>query len=71
MLYHLKITHTEQDTEGYFLPNVETKDYNILIDAQTFFDRSIKNDLRTYDKIRKISTAQRDDHATGCLLDYL
>ena len=26
--------------------------------------------MRTYDNIRKIATSQRDDYATGCLLDY-
>ena len=35
-----------------------------------FFDQSIKNDLRTYENIRKIATGQGDDYRTGCLLDY-
>ena len=26
--------------------------------------------MRTYDNIRKIAADQRDDYATGCLLDY-
>ena len=30
----------------------------------------MKNDLRTYDNIRKIATDQEDDYTTGCLLDY-
>ena len=42
-----------------------------MIDGQNFFDQSIRNDLTIYDKIQKISTGQRDDYATGCLLDYL
>ena len=29
------------------------------------------NDLKTYDKVRKIATNQSDDYTTGCLLDYL
>ena len=29
-----------------------------------------KNNLRTYDNIRKIATVQGDDYTTGCLLDY-
>ena len=29
-----------------------------------------KNDLRTYDNIRKIAIAQIDDYTTGCLIDY-
>ena len=35
-----------------------------------FFDQPDKSDSRRYDNIRKMSTGQRDDYATGCLLDY-
>ena len=31
---------------------------------------STKNNLITYDNIRKISTSQGDDYTAGCLLDY-
>ena len=30
----------------------------------------MKNNLRTYDNIRKIATGQGYHYATGCLLDY-
>ena len=30
----------------------------------------LKNDLKTYDHIRKIATGQGDDYTNGCLLDY-
>ena len=55
---------------GYYLPNVEIKDYNIMINGENFFDQPIKNNKVTYKNIRKISTGQGDDYATGCLLDY-
>ena len=32
------------------------------VDRQTFFDQPVKNDLRTYDNIRKITTAQGDHY---------
>ena len=53
-----------ESCEQYYLPTVEIKDYNIMI------DQPIKNDLKTYDNIRKIATGQGDDYTTGCLLDY-
>ena len=28
---------------GYFLPKVQIKDYNIMIDGRNFFDQPIKN----------------------------
>ena len=41
-----------------------------MIDGQNFSDQPVKNNLITYDNIRKIATGQGDDYATGCLLDY-
>ena len=41
-----------------------------MIDGKNFFDQPSKNDIRTYDNIRKILTRQGDDYTTGCLLDY-
>ena len=41
-----------------------------MIDGQNFSDQLVKNDLRTYNSIRKIATAQVDDYTAGCLLDY-
>ena len=46
------------------------KDYNFMIDRKNFLDQPIKNDLKTYDNLRKIATGQGDDYTTGCLLDY-
>ena len=54
----------------YYLPTVEIKDYNVMIDWKNLFDQPIKNDLKTYDDIRKIVTGRGDDYTTGCLLDY-
>ena len=53
-----------------YLPKVEIKDYNVMIDGKNFFDQPVKNDIRTSDNIWKISTGQGDDYTTGRLLDY-
>ena len=42
----------------------------MMIDGQKFFDQSVKNDLRTYDNVQKITISQGDDYTTDCLLDY-
>ena len=55
---------------GYFQPKVKIKDYNVMIHGNNFFDQLIKNDLKTYDSIQKITTGQGDDYTTGCLLDH-
>ena len=54
----------------YYLPKVEIKDYNVMIDGKNFFDQPINSDLKTYENIRRIATGQGDDYTTGCLLDY-
>ena len=54
----------------YYIPNVEIKDYNFMIDAKEFFDQPINNMIKTYENIRKITIGQGDDYTTGCLLDY-
>ena len=41
-----------------------------MTNGQSFVDKPIKNDLRTYDNIRKIATGQGDDYITDFLLDY-
>ena len=55
---------------GYYLPNVEIKDYNIMINGENFFDQPIRNNKVTYENVRKIATGQGDDYTTDCLLDY-
>ena len=57
-------------TKRYNLPDVEIKDYNIMINAENFFDQPIKNKKTIYENIRKIATGQGDDYTTGCLLNY-
>ena len=43
---------------GDYLPNVKIKDYNIVINGESFFDQPIKNNEITYENIRKIATGQ-------------
>ena len=53
----------ENDTQrtsakGYYLPNVDIKDYNVMINVENFVDQPIKNNKVTYENIRKIATGQ-------------
>ena len=59
----------ENDTQrtshsDYYLPNVEIKNYNVMINEENFFDQPITNDKATYENIRKICAG------SGDLLDY-
>ena len=68
----LAFEHDSQRTShsDYYLPNVELKDYNVMINGEKFFDQPVKDNKVTYEKIRKIATGQEDEYTTGCLLDY-
>ena len=57
-------------SEGYYLPSVEIKKYNVMTNGENFFDQPIKYNKVTYDNFRKIATGPGDDYTTGCLLDY-
>ena len=52
----------------YFVPTVEIKDYNVIIDRRNFSNQPVKNNFGTYN-IQKIVTGQGDDYTTRCLLD--
>ena len=56
--------------DQYYLPTIEIKDYNIMINGENFFDQPVKNNKVTYENIKKIATGQGDDYATVSLLDY-
>ena len=52
----------------YYLPNVEIKDFNVLIDGKGFFDLPVKNEEGAYEKI--IEMSNNNDYTTGNLLDF-
>ena len=52
----------------YYVPNVEIKDFNVLIDGKSFFDLPVKNEEEAYEKIIEIS--KNNDCTTGNLLDF-
>ena len=46
---------------GYYLPNVELKDYNVMVNGENLYGQPVKNNKVTYENIRKIATGQGDD----------
>ena len=52
----------------YYVPNVEIKDFNVLIDGKSFFDLPVKNEEEAYEKI--IDMSNNNDYTTGNLLDF-
>ena len=54
----------------YYLPLVEIKNYNVVIDGRNLFNQAGKKHLIPYHKIWKIAIGQGDDYLTGFLEDY-
>ena len=57
----------EKRDSHYYVPNARIKDFNILIDAKSFFDLPVKDEEEAYEKI--IEMSNNDDYTTGNLLD--
>ena len=53
----------------YYVPKVQIKDFNVLIDGKIFFDLPVKNEEEAYEKIIEISN--NNDYTTGNLLDFV
>ena len=53
----------------YYVPNVEIKDFNVLIDGKSFFDLQVKKEEETYEKI--IEMSNNNDYTTSNLLDFV
>ena len=53
---------TKLSFDKYYIPLVEIKDFNVLIDSKLFFDQPVKNKQEAYEKAY--------DYTTGNVLDY-
>ena len=69
-LFVLSFQNEEQTTSfsKYFVPKVEIKNFNVLIDGKIFFDVPVKNKEEAYETTINISKS--NDYTTGNLLYY-
>ena len=51
----------------YYVPNIKTKNFNVLITGKNFFDLSVKNE-EAHEQI--IDMSNNNDYSTGNLLDF-
>ena len=52
----------------YYVPKIEIKDFNVLIDEKPFFEIPVKSKEEAYKQI--IETSKNKDYTTGNVLDY-
>ena len=56
-----------RDSFSHYVPKVQIKDFNVLIDGKRFLDLPIKNEEEAYEKIIDMSN---NNYTTGILLDF-
>ena len=61
-------TNSRDSFSHYYVPNVEIKDFNVLIDGKSFFHLPVKNEKEAYKKI--IDMSNNNDYTTGNLFDF-
>ena len=66
----MRIKKLRETATKYFFPRVNITNYNVLINGRNFYDRSVNDQIKQDDEIRKTETGQGDDYTTGCSLDY-
>ena len=59
---------TTDSFSHHYVPKVQRKDFNVLIDRKSFFDLPIKNEEEAYEKI--IDMSNNNNYTTGNLLDF-
>ena len=77
-MFVLTFDNTENDANKfkrdsqrkYFLPRVNITIYNMSINGRNFYDQSINDEVKQYDKIREIAIGKRNDYTTGCLIGF-
>ena len=61
-------TDSRNSFSNYYVPKVQIKDFNILIDGKRIFELSVKNEEEAYEKI--VDMSNNNDYTTGNLLNY-
>ena len=63
-------TDSRYSCSHYYVPKVETNDFNVLIDWKGFFDLPVKNEEEAYEKIIEMSNNNDYTMTLLILLDF-
>ena len=61
---------TRNGQRKYYLPRIDLKKYNVIIDGRNFYDNPIESDIKKYRELKKVMIEKGEDYTTGSLLDY-
>ena len=61
---------TKNGQQKYYLPRIDLKIYNVIIDGRNFYDNPIESDIEKYRELKKVMIGKGEDYTTGSLLDF-
>ena len=62
------LSYENENDRTYYVPKIEIKDFNVLIDGKQFFEIPVKNQEEAYEA--NIEMSQNNNYTIGNLLDY-
>ena len=60
----------EMGQRKHYLPRIDLKKYNVIIDRGNFYDNPIESDIEKYRELKKVMIGKGEDNTTGSLLDF-
>ena len=61
---------TRNGQQKYYLPRIDLKKFNVIIDGRNLYDNPIESDIEKYGELKKVMLAKGEDYTTGSLLDF-
>ena len=61
---------TRNGQRKYYLPRIDLKKYNVIIDGRNFYDNLIENDVGKYRELKRVMIGKGEYYTTGSLLDF-
>ena len=61
---------TRDGQRKYYLPRIDLKKYNVIIDGRNFYDNPIGSDIEKYRELKKLMIGKGECYTTRSLLDY-
>ena len=61
---------TRNGQQKYYLPKIDLKKYNVIIDGRNFCANPIESDIEKYRELKKLMIGKGEDYTAGYLLDF-
>ena len=61
---------TRNSRQKCYLPRIDLKKYNVIIDGRNFYDNPIESNNEQYRELKKVMIGKGEDYTMGSLLDY-